>query len=301
MNKRRIILIIIAAVVLIGGSIAAGIVGTNSATPKTTQSIQDAFDEAYADADYFEEVTIQTYAGTDPEPQTDDTAEADSAGIDVVLNSLSEAEFNDFIERLPALDITAYFQLGVAEEGNEKTLFGFSYKDLQSEKKTQTIADTLAAAESNPTSYFELANGDVTGENSSKLTVTVTVAEATVEANRALVDAFTSESVDVLTINLPQSGASYVQTAAVHDELESFDAAVGFGLKFAAVTFTEANEISVITVGNEVQISYGTLDEGFTLETLRATATEINEANEYNLTVTVNDPAEAETAEAPAE
>lgn len=301
MARRTKIILAIIAVVVLALAVFAGVSSNKSSgTPKTTAAITTDIEAAFKGADYFSKVEVQTYAGANSEAQTDAKAEADSASVNIVVNTLTSSQFDDFITRLPKMDIITYYKVGVDDEKNYTSLYGFSYKDFADTDKVALVSKALKARETSDTTYLQISPGDVTGQKTDSITVTTTAPENTVESTRALVDTIVADHVDVVVVNTPIVGSpAYVQTAAVNGALDSFDNAVNFGLQFANAVFTDTSEISVISLGNEVKINFGNIPEGVTRETLQKTADDINTGNNFGLEVTVADPAAATEEPAP--
>jgi hypothetical protein len=299
-RRTKVILAIIALVVLIFAVFAGVSSNKSGGTPKTTAAITTEIETAFKGADYFNKVEVQTYAGASSEAQTDAKAEADSASVEIVVNTLTASDFDDFATRLPKMDIITYYKVGVNDEAKYTALYGFSYLDFADEKKVKLISNALKARESSDTAYAQISPGDVTSQKEGSITVTTTTTENTVEATRELVDSYTNKNVDVVAINTPIVGSpAYVQTAAVNGDLDSFNNAVDFGLQFATATFTETSEISVLSLGKEVKINFGNVPEGVTKDTLQKAADDINTGNKFGLEVTVADPTAAAEETAP--
>jgi hypothetical protein len=294
MKTRHKIIIAVVAVAAVGASAFAGINLSNT-TPKTTASIEEQLNSIYKDADYFNELAVQTYAGAETEPQADKKAAADSASVNVSVKTLTAADFQDFLKRLPETEVNTYYQVGLGEQENYIGVYGFSNKQLHDEKQMKLVVDALKTREKIKTSYFQVGASNLTGDKPDNVTVTLTAPENTVESTRETVDAYLTKSTNVLAVNQQSpTAASYVQTGAVFGEMDDFDKVVGFGLQFAEQVFTDTNQISVIGLGKEVNISYQTVEEGITTESLKKAADDINTGNAYGLTVNVNDPAAAE-------
>lgn len=295
MKRRHKIILAVVALLAVAGAIVAGVLVTVNSTPKTTNAIQADFDKAFDGADYFKEVKVQTYAGTDQTAQTDENAEADSASIGIITTSLTSADFEDIQKRLPDMDITVYYQIGLDVTEGYIGLYGFSQDELKDEKTTALVEKALKTREDNEGSYLQIAPRDITNEKDSSITVTFTTKENEVAPTKAIVEEYLAENIDVIAINLPEVGGnSYSQTGAVYGKMDNFDNLLKFNLQYGKEVFTATNEISVISLDKNVTIAYGAVDEGITYDSLVKLGEDINTGGNYGLTVKVTDPAAAE-------
>jgi len=295
MKRRHKIILAVVALLAVAGAIVAGVLVTVNSTPKTTNAIQADFDKAFDGADYFKEVKVQTFAGTDQNAQTDENAEADSASIGIITTSLTSADFEDIQKRLPDMDITVYYQIGLDVTEGYIGLYGFSQDELKDEKTTTLIKKALKTREDNDGAYLQIAPRDITNEKDSSITATFTTKENEVAPTKAIVEEYLAENIDVIAINLPEAGGnSYSQTGAVYNKMDNFDNLLKFNLQYGKEVFTATNEISLISLDKNVTIAYGAVDEGITYDSLVKLGEDINTGGNYGLTVQVTDPAAAE-------
>lgn len=291
MKRSTKIIIAIIAVLAVVGSVIAGVVATGSATPKTTANIQKEYKDAFKGAKYYKDVQVQTYSGTSTTPQENENKEADSAAIDLQLNTLTSSDFKDFLDRLPKMEITTYYKIAVDKKEAYTGLYGFTYKDLTDKDFDSKIASILKKRESDKdTTYLQVSAGNVTSEEKKALTVSITSPVNTVEGTRKAVDSYLAKNVDVIAVNLPDvGGQSYSQNAVVDGKTEDFNKIVDFGLQFGKAVFSPTNEISVVGKDKTVTISFANVDKGITKESLQKTADSINAGGAYGLTIKVND------------
>jgi hypothetical protein len=291
MKRSTKIIIAIIAVLAVVGSVIAGVVAAGSATPKTTANIEKEYKSAFSGAKYYKDVQVQTYSGTSATPQENENKEADSAAIDLQLNTLTASDFKDLLKRLPKMDITTYYKIAVNKKEDYTGLYGFTYKDLTNKGFDTNIASILKKRESNKdTTYLQVSAGNVTSENKDALTVSITSPVNTVEGTRKTVDTYLAKNVDVIAVNLPDiGGQSYSQNAAVEGKMDDFNKVVDFGLQFGKEVFSPTNEISVVGKDKTVTISFANVDKGITKDSLQKTADSINAGGAYGLTIKVND------------
>lgn len=286
MTKRAKIIIGAILALLLGAGIAAGLLTSSGVSTKSSNQIKEDIETALKDKDYFEAVEVKTYSGVAEEDDPD--APADSAAIVINLSEINSDSFKEIASLLPEVeDMSAFYSIGQTTDVEKiTTVSGFEGSDLRDDETVKAISASLKVQEEYKSSFWEVSKGSAEGDSSDKLKTQFVSTEDTVPAIRTVVDKVLSDKMDVLPVTKSTlSTGSFAQFAAVDGKMDNYDKGLEIALKFADEVFLDSEQVVLLGLGDDIQVSYTSFRDGLDEAKVTQIAKDLNKDQLFQIKV----------------
>ena len=301
MTKRaKIIIGAVIALMLVAAGFAAFLASGAASSAKSSNQIKSDIQKAFQGKSYFKDVQVKTYSGVSEVTNAD--ASAQSAAITIDVTKMDAATFKDIAAAIPDEGLTAFYSVtnNAADPNHITNVTGFRVSDFKDSTIVGGIENSLKVQESYQSSYWQVSRGDAAGEDATKMKTQYVVKDENSTAIRQTVGSLLTDKMDVLPVaKTTMSTGSFVQFAAVKGQMADFNKGVDLVLQFANETFLHGTKITVLGIGNQIQVTYDSLENGWDQAKLTSVANSLNTDKTFQITVESSAQASASPSVAP--